>query len=218
MTITSSAFERTSVSQDAQRFLAASGLGDEQIVEIHAELLGVLRIERVLDVDERRQPAGFCALAMTVSVSVVLPEIPDRKLRRRARAETADAEREIDQDVAGRNDIDIDDLVVAKAHDRAVAVILGNLLNRQFEILVSRDGEFVFGGFFFGFRGHTESFYYVSGRIAKQKRNAISPRYGRNTKGRNPLRPATFADGICFALRKPRFCAALLAPPSAASS
>ena len=40
-----------------QRFLAAVRLRDEQVVEVHAELLGVSRVERVLGVDERRQAA-----------------------------------------------------------------------------------------------------------------------------------------------------------------
>ncbi len=40
---------------DAQRFLAGAGLGDEQLVHVDAELAGIERVERVLDVDERRQ-------------------------------------------------------------------------------------------------------------------------------------------------------------------
>ena len=47
---------------DAQRFFAGAGLRNEEIVEIHAELLGVLRIERVLHVDEGRQSAALLRL------------------------------------------------------------------------------------------------------------------------------------------------------------
>ena len=50
-------------------------------------------------------------------------------------------------------------LRVAQAHDRAVAVILGDLLDGEVEILVARDGFGQFGGAFFGggsggFGGH----------------------------------------------------------------
>src|SRR5437667_8122814 len=62
--------------------------------------------------------------------------------------------RAIDENVAGRNDIDIDNLVVTQAHDRAVAVILGNLLNGQVEIFVSRGGQFICAGLLFGFGRH----------------------------------------------------------------
>src|SRR5882724_5463570 len=64
------------------------------------------------------------------------------------------AESTIDQNVAGRNDIDIDDFLVAKAHDRAFAVIFGYLLNRQIEVFVSRRRQFVSGCLFFGLCRH----------------------------------------------------------------
>jgi len=45
-----------------------------------------------------------------------------------------------------------------RAHDGAFAVILGDLLDRQVEILVPRGAKFTgFGGCFFGFGGHGES-------------------------------------------------------------
>ena len=109
----------------------------------------------MLDVDERRKPAALLRLRDDGE--------RERRFTRRFRPEnfhdasarkTADAQRAIDQDVAGGDDVDIDDLIVAQPHDRAVAVILGDLLDRQIEVLVSRDDEFVFLGFFFGFSGH----------------------------------------------------------------
>ena len=46
---------------DLERLLAVVGLRDEQVVEIDAELLRVLRVERVLGVDERRHAAELSA-------------------------------------------------------------------------------------------------------------------------------------------------------------
>src|SRR4029077_2924522 len=53
-----------------------------------------------------------------------------------------------------RNNIDIDNLLIAEAHDRALAVVFCDLLNRQVEILISCCSDFVFAGFLLGFRRH----------------------------------------------------------------
>jgi hypothetical protein len=42
---------------DFERLLAVIGLRHQQIVDIHAQLARIIRIERVLHVDERRHPA-----------------------------------------------------------------------------------------------------------------------------------------------------------------
>ena len=47
---------------DLQRLLAVVGLRDQEIVDIDAQLLGVLRIERVLGIDEGRHAAQSSAL------------------------------------------------------------------------------------------------------------------------------------------------------------
>ena len=92
---------------------------------------------------------------MTVSVSVVLPDDSGPKTSTTAAArKSADAERAVDEDVAGRNDVDIDNLLVAEAHDRAFAEVLGDLLDRQIEVLVPRRGDFIVAGFLLSFRGH----------------------------------------------------------------
>ena len=93
-----------------KRFFAGARLRDEQIVQVHAELARVLRIERVLDVDERREAAALLGLGDDGE--------RQRRLAGRFRAvnfhdaaarEAADAERAIDQNVAGGNDVDVDD-------------------------------------------------------------------------------------------------------------
>ena len=42
---------------DLERLLAGVGLGDQELVDVHAELARVRRVERVLGVDERGDPA-----------------------------------------------------------------------------------------------------------------------------------------------------------------
>ena len=185
--MTSSALERTSVSTDAQRFLAGARLRDEQVVEIDAELAGVLRIERVLDVDERREAAALLRLR------------DDREGERRfaggfravnfhdaAARKAADAERAIDQNVAGGDDVDVDDLLVAEAHDRAVAVVLGDLLDGEIEVLVAGGDEFVFGRFFFSFGGH-KRLLATSLRAARQaEKRPNAKKQARKAKSRRP--------------------------------
>ena len=66
------------------------------------------------------------------------------------------AEGTIDQNITGGDYIDIDDLFVSKTHDRTVAVVLGDLLDRHIKILISRRRHFVGACFFFSFRRHIE--------------------------------------------------------------
>ncbi len=141
---------------DLQRLLAGGRLGDQQVVEIDAELAGVLRVERVLDVDERGQPAAFLGLGDDGQgeggfAGGFRPEDLDDA----AAGEAADAEGAVDEQVAGGDDVDIDAAVVAEAHD-------GGLRRIPFGYGRSRGRgcacgllEF-FGGGFFGccFGGH----------------------------------------------------------------
>ena len=60
---------------DLQRLLPGVRLGDQQLVDIDAELAGVAGVERVLGIDEGAGAAAFWASAMTCSVRVVLPEL-----------------------------------------------------------------------------------------------------------------------------------------------
>ena len=109
----------------------------------------------MFDVDERGKPAAFLRLCDNGQ--------RERGFAGRFRTEnfnhssprkSADAERAINENVAGRDDIDIDNLFVTQAHNRAVAVILGNLLNRQVKIFISRGGQFICAGFLFSFGRH----------------------------------------------------------------
>ncbi len=74
-----------------------------------------------------------------------------------AAREAADAERAVDEEVAGRDDLDVDVRVLAQAHDRAVAEVLVDLLDGEVEILRAGLGDLVgdgFGGRFFGCARH----------------------------------------------------------------
>ena len=106
-TTTSTPFERIEHFDDLERLLAVVGLRDEQVVEVDAELLRVLRVERVLGVDERRHAAELLRLGDDLQ--------RQRRLARRFRAEdlddaaarhAADAERVVDADRAGGDGVD----------------------------------------------------------------------------------------------------------------
>lgn len=114
----------------------------------------------MLDIDEGGESAAFLRLGDDRE--------RERRFSRRFGAKnfydtparkTADAQRAVDQDVAGRDDINIDDFFFAEAHDRTIAEVFGDLLNRKVEILIARRSDFVFGSFFFGFCGHNRTLY-----------------------------------------------------------
>ena len=120
---------------DFERLLAVVGLRDQQVVDIDAELAARSRIERVLDVDERRHAAGLLRLGDDVQ--------RERRLARRFRAEdlddaaarqSADAEREVERDRSGGDGRDRHDgVLLAEAHDRALAELLFDLAHGQVE-------------------------------------------------------------------------------------
>jgi len=151
-TITSSALERFN---DTERFLARTRLRHEQIVKIDPQLSGVCRIKRVFDVDEGSESAALLRLRdHSESQRRFAGGFRTENFDHATTWKAAHAQRAIDQNVARGNDIDIDNLVVAQAHDRAVAVILGDLLDGEIEILVSRRSYFAFVSFGFGLGCH----------------------------------------------------------------
>src|ERR1043166_10154748 len=105
----------------------------------------------MLDVNERRQPAAF----------FLLRNHWERQCRFTGRFgpenfhdspswKSAHAKSAIDQNISGGDDLNIDNLLIAKAHDGAFTVIFGYLLDRQIEVLIPRRGEFVSACLFFG--------------------------------------------------------------------
>ena len=139
-----------------QGFLAGAWLRHQQIVQIHAQPLGVCRIERVLHVNKGGESAALLSLRNHRQRK--------RGFSGRFRAENfhhpapwkaAYAKGAIDQNVARGNDINIDNFFIAKTHDGALAIVLRYLLNREVEVFVSRRSHFISGCFFFGLCCHT---------------------------------------------------------------
>ena len=130
---------------DLEGLFAVVGLGNEQVVRVDAELLRVLRVERMLGVDEGREAAGFLRLGDDLE--------GERRLARGFRAEdlddaaardAADAEGGIDRERTGRDDGDGHLGPLAEPHDRALAELALDLRQRRF------DGAPLFIGFHAG--------------------------------------------------------------------
>ena len=102
-----------------QRLFAGIRLRDEQVVQVHAEFFGVAGIERVFGVNERRESAGFLRVGDDVQhqrgfAGRFRPENFHDAPARNA----ADAQREVQRQRAGRDDLNFDlRLRIAEAHD-----------------------------------------------------------------------------------------------------
>ncbi len=120
---------------DLERLLAVVGLRHQQVVDVDAELPGVLRVERVLGVDERRQAAVLLRLGNDLQGQRGLagrfrPEDLDDATARQA----ADAERVVDADRAGRDGFHgRDGVALPEAHDGALAKLLLDLADGHVE-------------------------------------------------------------------------------------
>src|SRR5690606_1288920 len=103
--------------------LAGVGLGNQQVLQIDAELAGIDRVERMLRIDEGADAALLLRLGDRVQ--------RQRRLAGAFRAvnlddaplgQTADAERDVEAERAGRDRLDLHALVLAaEAHDRTLA-------------------------------------------------------------------------------------------------
>ena len=120
--------ERTGADQhvgDLERLLTGVGLGDQQGVGVDAERLGVVGVERVLGVDERHDAAGALGVGHGVQGDGRLAgglrtvDLHDPTAR-----QAAEAERDVEGDRAGRDDLERGAGLVAEAHDRALAELL----------------------------------------------------------------------------------------------
>ena len=123
---------------DLERLLTGVGLADQQRVGVDAERLGVVGVERVLGVDERHDAAGALGVGHRVQ--------GDRRLAGGLRAvdlhhpaarQAAEAERDVEGDRAGRDDLERRPGLVAEAHHRALAELLLDLGERDVERLLA---------------------------------------------------------------------------------
>ena len=108
---------------DFERLLAGIGLADQEVVDIHAELAGIDRVQRVLGIDEGAGAAALLRLGDGVKgegglAGAFRPVDFDHAAAR----QPADAEREVKPDRARGDDLD---LLIARTsahpHDGALA-------------------------------------------------------------------------------------------------
>ena len=137
-----------------QRLLSVVGLRDEQVVEFHAELGGILRVEGMLGIHERRHPSEFLRFGDHLE--------RQRRLARRLRPEdlddatarhTTNPEGVVEADRSGRDGRHRrDDVFLAEAHDRAFAELFLDLADGQL------DGFEAFAVLTVVYRRHSRSF------------------------------------------------------------
>src|SRR4029077_17736668 len=167
-----------------ERLLTGAWLGDEQIIKINTKFFRVRGIESVLDVNERRQPATLLRLCNHRQGKCRFPRrFWAENFYYAASWKSAHTESAIDQNVSSGNDIDIDNFLVAKAHDRAFTVVFCYLLNRQIQVLISCRSQFVCGCLFFGLCRHIRSTLSTTQATIRQAQKQ-APWIGRREKGR----------------------------------
>ncbi len=117
---------------DFERLLAGVRLRNQQFVDIDAELAGIDRVERVLDVDEGADAAGLLGFGNGVQRQRGLAgRFRPVNLDHPAARQAADAERNIEPERAGGDRLDIHRFVVlAELHDRALAELALDLGER----------------------------------------------------------------------------------------
>lgn len=108
---------------DLQRLLAGIRLGDQQLVDVDAQLAGIGRVERVLRIDEGAGAAGLLGLGDGVQGQRGLArafrpvDFNDAALR-----QAADTQRDVETERAGGNHLRLDQVLLgAELHDRALA-------------------------------------------------------------------------------------------------
>ncbi|MNT19670.1 hypothetical protein D3C72_1549380 [compost metagenome] len=110
---------------DLEGLLAVVGLRHEQVVDVHAQVLGVGGVQGVLGVDEGDGAAGFLHLGHAVERQRRLTTgLGTVDLDHAALGQTADPEGQVERQGAGRDDFDAHLGGVAQLHDRALAELL----------------------------------------------------------------------------------------------
>jgi hypothetical protein len=114
---------------DFQRLLAGVGLADQQVLQVDAQLLRVLDVQRVLGVDKGALAAEFLHLGDHLQRQRGLAgRLRAVDLDHAAARQAADAQRDVQAQRAGGDDLDVlDHLAFAQAHDRALAELLFDL-------------------------------------------------------------------------------------------
>ena len=108
---------------DLERLLTCIGLGDQQVVQLDAELAGIDRVERMLGIDEAADTALLLGLGDRVQGQRGLAGgFRPVDLDHAALRKPTNAKRDVEAERAGGDRLDFDGLLVlAKPHDRALA-------------------------------------------------------------------------------------------------
>src|SRR4029453_15312802 len=120
---------------DLERLLAVVGLRHQEIVEIDPQLLRILRVERVLGVDERRHASQLLRLGNDLQrqrgfAGRLRPEDFDDPAPR----DTANAKAIVEADGAGRDRRNHrDGVLLPEAHDRTLAELFLDLADGHLE-------------------------------------------------------------------------------------
>lgn len=145
---------------DAEGFLARAGLGDEEVVEIDAEALGVGGIQGVLDINESGEPSAFLGLGHDGEGERGFSGgFRPVNFHDASPGEASNTQGAVNEEIAGGDDFHFGMGIVTEAHNGTLAIIFGDLLDGQIEILgalgINFRGGFVFGcRSFVGFGGH----------------------------------------------------------------
>jgi len=134
MTIRSTEPERTSASTISSAF-AGIGLADQEVLQVDAELLRVLHVERVLGIDEGADAGLLLHFGDDLQGERGLAgRLRAVDLDHAAARQAADTQRDIEPQRAGGDDLDVFDLLaIAQAHDRALAELLFDLRQRRLQ-------------------------------------------------------------------------------------
>ena len=163
---------------DLQRLFTGVGLGDQQCIGIHSELLGIFGVQGVLGVDERGDSAGGLGVGHRMQRDGGLTRgLGTVDLDDATAGQTADAECDIECDRTGGDDRDRRPHLLAEPHHRALAEVLVDLRERQFQGFLAIGGLLRHGGHLSGSRCVT-GFRSVSrdGRSGHRQVLLVSPR------------------------------------------
>ena len=130
--------ERVGTSQgftNGQRFFAAVGLRDKQVVEVHSEFLCVGRIQRVFGVNKRRKATGsLCVGDDMEHQRRFAGRFRTENLNHPAARHAADPEGQVKRQRAGGNHVDLGLRTrITQSHDAAFAVGFGDGGNGGFQ-------------------------------------------------------------------------------------
>ena len=139
---------------DLEGLFARVGLGDQEGVRVHAKGAGVDGVEGVLSVDEGRVATSLLGVGDSVQGDRRLTGgLGSVDLDDTAAREASDAEGDVEGKGTRGDHLDGRAIVIAQAHDGALAELLINLRQGDFKSLIAIVGRGLCGGCFTGCHG-----------------------------------------------------------------